>query len=396
LTGDRRWHLGWGDYLDKPLSKPRNTRWRTIKRYGLTLVGLFAIVFGIGSLPILVVYYWGGTTEATSANKSEQPSQLFSAEEVSFNNNDLTLAGTLLIPSIKGQHPAIVFIHGSGSQGRDFGPLPGLFARRGFAVLIYDKRGVGNSTGDFRRVPFYELASDAIAGVRYLKTRKEINPNRIGVWGVSQGGWLGPFAASQSSDIAFVISVSGPGVSPKEQMLFYTGNQLRKMGLPEEAVEEATRLRRLVWDYFSRGEREQEARAELDRAKKKSWFAELASQGFPRTLPSVTQMSEAELRWYRQEMNYDPVSVLEKVSVPVLEIFGEEDDVVPVEKSIEIMKQAFERSGNRDVTFKVFPGADHGIRVYSRRGDRQLAPLYVETMIGWLEKRLDMKGSDTR
>src|SRR5215216_2996715 len=231
----------WGEYLDKPLSKPRNTRWRAIKRYGLTLVGLFALVSGIGSLPILIIYFWGGSTEATSANKNAQASEPFKAEEVSFKNDDVALAGTLLIPLTKGQHPAIVFIHGSGPQDRDFGPLPGFFARRGFAVLTYDKRGVGNSSGDFKRVAFIKLAEDALAGVRYLRSRKEINPDKIGVWGVSQGGWLGPFAASQSAEIAFVISVSGPAVSPKEQMLFYRGNQLRSLGLSEEAVSEATR-----------------------------------------------------------------------------------------------------------------------------------------------------------
>jgi dipeptidyl aminopeptidase/acylaminoacyl peptidase len=381
--------------LDRPLSKPRNTRWRTIKRYGLTLVGLFALVLGIGSLPILVLYFWGGSTEATSASKGDQAGQQFIDEDVSFTNDDVRLAGTLRIPSTKGQHPAIVFIHGSGPQDRDFGPMTGLFARRGIAVLTYDKRGVGDSTGDFRRVPFYELAGDALAGVRFLKTRKEIDPNKIGVWGVSQGGWLGPLAASQSADIAFVISVSGPAVSPKEQMLFYRGNQLREAGLLDEAVEQATQLRRRMWDYLGTGEGQQELRAELDRAKKKSWFSALASQGFPRALPNVAGMSESELRWYRQEMNYDPVAALEKVSVPVLEIFGEEDEVVPVQESVEIMKQAFERSGNNNVTFKVFPGADHGIQIFSRRGARQFAPDYIETMIGWLEKRLSLRAANS-
>jgi dipeptidyl aminopeptidase/acylaminoacyl peptidase len=252
---------GWSDYLDKPLSKPRNTRWRTIKRYGLTLVGLFALVLGIGSLPILMVYFWSGSTEATSTTKSGPASQQFTSEEVRFKNDDVTLAGTLLIPAKKGQHPAVVFIHGSGRQDRDFGALPGIFARRGFAVLSYDKRGVGNSTGDFTRVPFYELAKDALAGVQFLKLRKEIDPGRIGVWGISQGGWLGPFAASQSADIAFVISVSGPGVSPKEQMLFYRGNQLRQMGLSDQAVEEATQLRRRVWDYLSAQKRDRGSRS---------------------------------------------------------------------------------------------------------------------------------------
>jgi uncharacterized protein len=393
MIGSRR---RWGEYLDKPLAKPRNTRWRTIKRYGLTLVGLFALVLGIGSLPIIIIYFWGGSTEATGANKKAQTSEPFIIEDVSFKNDDVTLSGTLLLPLSKGRHPGVVFIHGSGPQDRDFGPLPGFFARRGFAVLTYDKRGVGNSSGDFKRVPFIKLAEDALAGVRYLRERKEIDPDKIGVWGVSQGGWLGPFAASQSAEIAFVISVSGPAVSPKEQMLFYRGNQLRSRGLSKEAVAEATRLRCRIWEYLATGKGEQEARIELEQAKKRAWFPELASQGFPRALPIISDMSESELRWYREEMDYDPVSTLEKVSVPVLEIFGEEDEVVPVEQSIEIMRQAFERSGNKDVTFKVFPGADHAIQIFSRRGDRQFAPGYVETMISWLEKRLDRKAANAR
>jgi dipeptidyl aminopeptidase/acylaminoacyl peptidase len=358
------------------------------------LAGLFALVLGVGSLPILVLYFWGGSTEATSANKGDQAGQQFIDEEVSFKNGGVTLAGTLRIPQVKGPRPAAVFIHGSGRQDRNFGPLAAAFARRGVAVLTYDKRGVGDSTGDFMQVPFYELAGDALAGVRFLKTRKEIDPDKIGVWGVSQGGWLGPLAASQSADIAFVISVSGPAVSPKEQMLFFRGNQLRDSGLSDEAVEEATRLRRRVWDYLGTGEGRQEVQAELERARKKSWFPALASQGFPGALPDPSGMSERELMWYRQEMNYDPVAVLEKVSVPILEIFGGEDEVVPVDESVEIMKRAFGRSGNKDVTFQVFPGADHAIQVFSRGGGHQFAPGYVETMIGWLEKRLDLRAAN--
>ncbi|HEX8088205.1 MAG TPA: alpha/beta fold hydrolase [Blastocatellia bacterium] len=381
--------------MDKPLSKPRNTRWRKIRRYGLALAGLFALVFGIGSLPILVLYFWGGSTEATSANQDDQAARRFTEQEVRFENAEVTLAGTLRVPSTEGRHPAIVFIHGSGSQDRSFGPLAVAFASRGVAVLTYDKRGVGESTGDFTRVPFYDLAGDALAGVRFLRTRKEVDPDQVGVWGVSQGGWLGPLAASQSPDVAFVISVSGPGVSPKEQMLFFKGNQLRDAGLSDKEVEEATRLRRRVWDYLGGGEGRQEVYAEMERAKKKSWFSELVSQGFPRALPNLAAMNESELRWYRQEMNYDPVATLEKVSVPVLEIFGEEDELVPVEKSVEIMKLAFEQGGNKDVTFKVFPGADHAIQVFSPRGGRRFAPGYIETMIGWLEKRLDLRAANT-
>jgi uncharacterized protein len=107
----------------------------------------------------------------------------------------------------------------------------GWFAKHGIAALAYDKRGVGESTADFRTVPFLELCGDGLAAIEYLKSRQDIDTKHIGLWGLSQGGWLGPLAASRSSDVAFVIAVSGPALSPGEQMIFYYANELRARGL---------------------------------------------------------------------------------------------------------------------------------------------------------------------
>jgi len=107
------------------------------------------------------------------------------------------------------RHPAVVLFHGSGLQKRDL-ITARWFAAEGIAALAYDKRGVGESGGDFRMVPFMELCDDGLGAIKYLKSRKEIDAKRIGVWGLSQGGWLGPRAASRSADVAFVIAVSGP------------------------------------------------------------------------------------------------------------------------------------------------------------------------------------------
>jgi dienelactone hydrolase len=101
------------------------------------------------------------------------------------------------------------------------------FATEGVTAFAYDKRGVGESGGDFRTVPFMDLCDDGLAAIAYLKSRDEIDPKRIGVWGLSQGGWLGPLAASRSADVSYVIAVSGPGVSPGEQMIVYYANELR-------------------------------------------------------------------------------------------------------------------------------------------------------------------------
>src|SRR5579862_2847540 len=147
-------------------------------------------------------------------------------EAVEFRSGEATLAGTLFMPGTPGRHPAVVLYHGSGPQPRDSARAE-WFARCGVAALAYDKRGVGQSTGDFRRVPFPDLVEDGLAGVAFLKARGDIDGRHIGVWGLSQGGWLGPLAAARSRDVAFVIAVSGPGVTPGEQMIFYWANELR-------------------------------------------------------------------------------------------------------------------------------------------------------------------------
>src|SRR5436190_17322401 len=131
----------------------------------------------------------------------------FKQEEVSFRNGDVTLSGTLLLPLTKGPHPAVVFLHGAGGEGRYGGRfLAEYFTRYGIAALIYDKRGVGKSTGDWKRSDFNDLAGDAIAGIHLLQQRNEINPRKIGIYVHSHGGSIAPLVASGSRYVAFVYS----------------------------------------------------------------------------------------------------------------------------------------------------------------------------------------------
>ena len=130
--------------------------------------------------------------------------------QVSFKNGETTLAGTLVLPRSKGPHPAVVFIHGSGPAPRaQYRLIADFFALNGIASLIYDKRGCGDSTGDWHTSGFNDLAADALAGLELLRNRPEINNRQIGLWGISQGGWLVGLAASQSTNVAFIINVSG-------------------------------------------------------------------------------------------------------------------------------------------------------------------------------------------
>jgi len=309
---------------------------------------------------------------------------------VRFSNGDVTLAGSLFLPAGQGRHPAVVLFHGSGPQARNES-LGRWFAAQGVAALTYDKRGVGESNGDFRKVPFMDLCGDGLAAVGFLKARDDIDPHRIGVWGLSQGGWLGPLAASQSRDVAFVIAVSGPGVSPGEQMVYYYGSQLRDQGLSESGIAEASTLRRRVWQYLATGNDYAGAKAALAVAHSQPWFAALRAQEDGLFAKSDSEiLDNSELRshlWFRVELNYDPVQALHKLSVPALFLFGEQDELVPVAKSVEVIRSVLSKDSNHDFTIKVFPGANHGLYVTAADGARSYAPGYLDTMRDWMRAK---------
>jgi dienelactone hydrolase len=312
-------------------------------------------------------------------------------QQVHFRNGDITLAGTLFLPAGSRVHPAVVLFHGSGPEPRNTF-MGRWFAEQGIAALTYDKRGVGESTGDFKTVPFQTLVDDGLAAIAFLKARADIESNRIGVWGLSQGGWLGPLAASRSKDVAFVIAVSGPGVSPGEQMIFYYGTQLRDQGVPAQQVAEASDLRRKVWRYLSTGEGYDEASTALQQAQSQPWFAAIKEQpdGLFAKSPASKILDDPAIRaqqWFKFEIDYDPRSALRKLTVPALFLFGGQDELVPVQRSADIIRQTLTESGHRDFTIKTFPDADHNIRLRTPDG-RPFAPGYLDTMREWARSKV--------
>lgn len=335
---------------------------------------------------------YGGCSGAGRAQSQKYDTR---EEAVRFVNGGATLAGTLILPSGSPRYPAVVLFHGSGPQSRDLF-MARWFAARGVAALTYDKRGVGKSTGDFRSVAFMELANDGLAAIQLLKSRQDIDPKQIGVWGLSQGGWLGPLAASRSADVAFVIAVSGPGVSPGEQMVFYYANELRARGMPEREVQEASTFRRDIWNYFASGQGYDQAKKETELARSKSWYKEVKSQADALfgPLPTPSGLSKSSARyilWFKQEMNYDPVLALRTLKVPVLFLFGDEDRITPVPESVSVIRRVMAEGGNRDFTIQVFSHADHGMYLVTGEGVGNIDPDYLTTMRTWLAAHVHKK-----
>ena len=192
-----------------------------------------------------------------AAPRTAKRVEIETREDVRFTNRDVQLTGTLIAPSVGGRHPAIVLVHGSGAENRAYMlPWARFLIRHGIAVLGYDKRGVGESTGDWTAATYEDLAGDAVAAVEYLKTRHDIDAAQIGLLGISQAGWIMPLAAVRTKDVAFLISISGAGVTPAETTIDQARNEMTMTGMPAATVADIVGLIRLQYRLRPNRQRE--------------------------------------------------------------------------------------------------------------------------------------------
>lgn len=283
-------------------------------------------------------------------------------ENVSYRNEKAgaTFAATLTLPPGHGPFPAVLLITGSGSEDRDesvFGHRPFLIVadyltRNGIAVLRADDRGVGGSTGDAVNATTKDLATDALAGVAYLKSRSEIDHKRMGLVGHSEGANIASIAATQSNDVSYIVMLGGMGVVG-EQVLYLQGwRQLEAQGAPAEAVNQE---RALQEGFFAA------VKVETDKSALQKRLREVAKQ-------AGSDMSDAQIAataeqlgspWFRYFLTFDPVPVLKEVRCPVLALYGEKDTQATSKENAPAVEGALKAGGNRDATVHVLPGLNH-------------------------------------
>jgi pimeloyl-ACP methyl ester carboxylesterase len=331
----------------------------------------------------------------------------YKAEEVRYENEEagVTLAGTLTLPDAKGPFPAVILLTGSGQQNRDeeifqhrpFLVLSDYLTRRGIAVLRADDRGIGESTGDFAKSTTGDFADDALAGVKYLKTRVEINPRCIGLVGHSEGGMIAPIAAVKTPDVAFIVMLAGPGLPFGETVLGQILQMLEKRGTPKEnlpAVEDwYLQMYAVVAKSTDNAEAEKELRglyAKMDEKTRQTinWPPER----FEGSLPGLLNP------WWRYAMAYSPSATLMQVKCPVLAINGEKDTQVPANKNIMAIEEALKNGKNKHFTVKEMPGLNHMFQT-AQTGDESeyvkieetLSPAAMQTVADWI---LQLKGTE--
>ncbi len=296
---------------------------------------------------------------------------------VRYASGGVSISGSLLLPSTPGRHVGIVMIHGSGAVTRDsLRPFADHFARNGVAVLITDKRGTGQSTGNWARATFDDLAEDALAGVRYLRGRPEVQADAIGVHGMSLGGWVAPLAAVKSRDVAFVVVESAPVMTPLEHERLRVQTTMRADGHRGETIAQALAFMDHKFEVARTGEGWERLGPAMQAAERAGWLPYVNA---PASLPS--------LQWHWDHVfAYDPLPVLQRLDVPMLVLYGELDSVVPPKVHKARMEQAVREMGKHQVTIREFPRANHGF-FEAITGGRQEQPNLGAFVAGYFEAR---------
>lgn len=311
-----------------------------------------------------------------AAAMAEQPPEPlpYAEEEVTFHNAAITLAGTLTLPESGAPHPAVVMITGSGPQNRDeelfgfkpFHMIADHLTRNGVAVLRYDDRGVGGSTGSVSEATTEDFARDVLAAVDFLKNRSDIDPERIGLIGHSEGGIVAPLAASMSDEVAFMVLVAGTAVSGAEILMEQGALIMRANGATEADIDRQIAFQKRTFEAIRSGDGWDELAADLEMQLRES-IAEMPDSQrnvitdvdtFINTQLQA-QLTALQTPWFGYFLDYDPAATLRTIDTPILALFGELDLQVPPAQNRGPLEQALRYGNHPDYTVRVLPRANH-------------------------------------
>jgi pimeloyl-ACP methyl ester carboxylesterase len=314
-------------------------------------------------------------------------------EEVAYESLEqgIKLAGTLTFPSSDGPFPAVLLITGSGAQNRNeeimghkpFLVLADYLTRRGIAVLRVDDRGVGGSSAGPPTATSRNFAQDVLAGIAFLKSRREVNPNRIGLIGHSEGGIIAPMVAAQSPDVAFIVLMAGTGVKGDEVLTEQGKLLLRANGAGEDLIQENTKVQKALFAVIKSTSDNEVAEKQVRES--------LSTMNPTIRDAALAQLNMALSPWMRYFVTYDPQPALEKVKCPVLAINGEKDLQVPPGQNLPAIEKALRAGGNKDFKAVELSGLNHlfqtcktGSVAEYQQIEETISPTALDLMGNWI------------
>jgi len=309
---------------------------------------------------------------ALKRNRPQEPSAPYpyEVEEVTFQNkkDSISLAGTLTLPKGKGQFPSMIMITGSGPENRDeeiydhkpFWIIADYLTRKGIAVLRYDDRGFGKSGGAFKGATTSDFAVDVEAAVSYLKSRKDINKNKIGLIGHSEGGIIASMVASANKKIAFIVLLAGPGVTGEKIMVQQVADLCADSAAREKVkpiLNIYTQSADILRQYPGESARQQLQKLYNDNQTGICNNLNLTKEQVNMYVNSMTEQFMSP--WFRNFLFLDPADYLVKVHCPVLALNGALDKQVRAEENLNGIKKALQKGGNKSVETIAIPGMNH-------------------------------------
>lgn len=350
----------------------------------------------------------GRTEKLPEIRRPQEPTRplAYDTAAVVFENAKagIKLAGTLTIPRSAGPFPCALLITGSGPEDRDeavFGHRPFLvladhLTRKGIAVLRVDDRGVGGSTGRYSQATSEDFADDVLAGIAFLKTRKEIDAKRIGLIGHSEGGLIAPIVATRSTDVSFIVLLAGPGIPGDSTLMLQSAAMRRSIGVSEESIAREMTVNRRLYDRLRAGD-------SLGIVNAGRELVRLQVAGLTedqrRTIGDPDSIGVAAIRqltgpWMRFFVGYDPRPTLRRVRCPVLAINGGRDLQVLPKENLAAIEAAFKAGGVPHYSVKELPGLNHmfqtcrtcTIAEYAQL-EETMAPAALDEVSGWILAR---------
>ncbi|MBA4055026.1 MAG: alpha/beta hydrolase [Marivirga sp.] len=371
-----------------------------MKRIPLIVIATFVL----SSIGVVIFFY------KTPLKRPQEPSKPYPyySEDITFQNiqANISLAGTLTLPSKQGSYPAAILISGSGAQNRDeqiSGHKPFLviadhLTKNGIAVLRFDDRGVGKSTGDFSAATTADFAADVASAVAYLKTRTDINVKKIGLIGHSEGGVVAPMVASSSGDVSFIVLLAAPGIEIKKVLMMQQELIPRAMGASESDVQKSVAISEKAFEMILTSDDRQTLKADLAKLVEENYDDVPAALRPPNMTKEQTVAMQSEVLsspWYQNLLRYDPAPTLEAVNCPVLALNGEKDIQVTSRENLAGISDALKNGGNTNVTTKELANLNHlfqecetGSLMEYDKIEQTFSPVALKEISDWILKQM--------
>lgn len=343
-----------------------------------------------------------GKVEKEKVIRPQEPTKPYPyySEDIKVENtkDKIVLAGTLTLPKKDGYFPVVILISGSGPQNRDeellghkpFLVLADYLTKKGIAVLRFDDRGTAKSTGNFKTATTLDFATDVEFAIKYLQTRKEIDKNKIGLIGHSEGGIIAQIVASKNKDIDFIVLMAGSTLRGDKLLLLQKYKIETQMGINKQLVENNQKIFAGAYEIILNKNFDKEVISDS----LSNYFVSKYGNKLPENQKNAL-INQLTSPWMISFIRLDPAIYLEKVSCPILAINGDKDLQVPSKENLEIIENIFKNSNNTNVETKELENLNHlfqecetGATSEYATIEQTISPKALQEMSNWILKQI--------